>query len=181
MGNKAVIALFGMSGLLVLFATYASLLPDVLESKAQIEINASKTEVVQYLSKAADWDEWLFSEEVKNQEKWRTLTAGKSSGEGSVLKWFSETLGDGGLEIKKLDSTLIIFERISDNNSFRDRCYLNIENKGNGVVIKMIDSLDVSTNFVARYEAQDDSYLSNIDSSNVTVLRRLKDKLEASK
>ena len=64
MGNKAAIALFGMSGVLVLFAAYASMLPDVLESKAEVEIKASKTEVYNYLSSAGDWDEWLFDDEV---------------------------------------------------------------------------------------------------------------------
>ena len=63
MGNKAAIALFGMSGILILFATYTSLLPDVVESKAQIEINSSKSQLIHYLSSAKDWDEWLFTEQ----------------------------------------------------------------------------------------------------------------------
>lgn len=179
MGNKPAIALFGMSGLLVLFAAYASLLPDVLESKAQVEINANKSEVINYLSNASNWDEWLFPESVKEMEDWKTLSAGKSSGEGSVIKWFSEAMGDGGLEIKAINSNEIIFERISDNNAFRDRGYLNIEGDTNGVVLSLLDSLDISTNFIARYEAQDESYLSLIDSSNVEVLTRLKSILES--
>ena len=50
MGNKAAIALFGMSGLLLLFATYISLLPDVIESRAEIKINYSKDKLIDYLS-----------------------------------------------------------------------------------------------------------------------------------
>ena len=61
MGNKAAIALFGMSGILILFATYTSLLPDVIESKAQIEISSPKPKLIQYLSKAKDW-EWNLDE-----------------------------------------------------------------------------------------------------------------------
>ena len=178
MGNKAAIALFGMSGILILFATYTSLLPDVVESKAQIEINSSKSQLIHYLSSAKDWDEWLFTEEIKKTEGWKIMTAGKSDGEGSVLKWFSEGIGDGALEIKKIDSSQIIFERISDNNSFRDRCYLFIEDVHNGILLKMVDSLDLSTNFFARYEAQDESYIDDINSSNYEVLRRLKTRLE---
>lgn len=181
MGNKAVIALFGMSGILVLFAAYASMLPDILESKAQVEIKASGNEVVSYLTKAGDWEEWLFTEEVKSKGEWRTMMSGKASGEGSVLKWFSKIVGDGGLEVKKLDPSQIVFERVSDNGSFEDRCYLNIEPSNEGVVIKMIDSLSIKSNFAARYEAQDDSYIKTIDSSNVKVLERLKLKIEASK
>ena len=178
MGNKAAIALFGMSGLLLLFATYTSLLPDVIESKAQIEINSPKSQLIHYLSKAKDWEEWLFTENIKKTEGWSTKTAGKSFGEGSVLKWFSEGIGNGALEIKKIDSTRIVFERISDNNSFRDRCYLFLEDVQNGTLIKMVDSLDLSTNFFARYEAQDESYIKDIDLSNFEVLRRLKSILE---
>jgi len=181
MGNKAVIALFGMSGLLLLFATYTSLLPDVIESSAQIEINSSKSELINYLSKAKDWEEWLFTENIKKGEDWNTMTAGKSNGEGSVLKWFSEDIGDGALEIKKIDSTQIIFERISDNNSFRDRCYLILEDLENITLLKMIDSLDISTNFFARYQAQEESYITDIDSSNQEVLKRLKFILENKK
>jgi len=179
MGNKAVIALFGMSGLLILFATYASLLPDVLESRAEVEIAKSKVEIKSFLNTASDWEEWLFEESLRNSEDWKVIPAGKASGEGSVLKWLSERIGDGGLEIKKLDTNQIIFERISDNNSFRDRCYLNLESTRNGTKIIMIDSLDVSTNFIARYDAQDEQYLKMIDSSNVEVLKRLKSKIEA--
>lgn len=174
MGNKAVIALFGMSGLLILFATYASLLPDVLESKSQMEIKTDKTSLINYLSNASDWDEWLFPESVKNMDDWKTLSAGKTNGEGSVIKWFSEAMGDGGLEIKSIDSTKIVFERISDNNAFRDRGYLKFQETGNGVLVSLLDSLDISTNFIARYEAQDETYLSIIDSSNAEVLKRLK-------
>tara|TARA_B100000963_G_C22620613_1_gene669768 strand:+ start:213 stop:758 length:546 start_codon:yes stop_codon:yes gene_type:complete len=174
MGNKAAIALFGMSGILILFATYTSLLPDVIESKAQIEISSPKLQLIHYLSSAKDWDEWLFTEEIKKTEDWKTMTAGESDGEGSVLKWFSEGIGDGALEIKKIDSAQIVFERISDNNSFRDRCYLFLENSKNGTLLKMVDSLDLSTNFFARYEAQDQSYIDDIDSSNLEVLKRLK-------
>ena len=72
----------------------------------------------------------------------------------------------------------VFFEQISDNNSFRDRCYLFLENTKNGTLLKMVDSLDLSTNFFARYEAQDQSYIQDIDSSNLEVLRRLKSKLE---
>tara|TARA_Y100000589_G_scaffold243017_1_gene230617 strand:- start:5668 stop:6210 length:543 start_codon:yes stop_codon:yes gene_type:complete len=178
MGNKAAIALFGMSGILILFATYTSLLPDIIESKAQIEINSSKSELIDYLSKAKDWEEWLFTEDIKKTEGWSTMTSGKSFGEGSVLKWFSESIGDGALEIKKIDSTQIIFERISDNNSFRDRCYLFLEDLENGTLLRMVDSLDIATNFFARYEAQDESYIQDIDLSNLEVLRRLKTILE---
>ncbi len=178
MGNKAAIALFGMSGILILFATYTSLLPDVIESRAKIEISSPKPKLIQYLSKAKDWEEWLFTDNIKKSEGWKTMTAGKSFGEGSVLKWFSEGIGDGALEIKKIDSAQIVFERISDNNSFRDRCYLFLENSKNGTLLKMVDSLDLSTNFFARYEAQDQSYIEDIDSSNLEVLRRLKSILE---
>ncbi len=181
MGNKAAIALFGMSGILVLFAAYASILPDVLESKAQVEINASNHEVVSYLTKASDWEEWMFTENIKGKGEWRTMNSGKVSGEGSVLKWFSEIIGDGGLEIKKIDTNQIVFERVSDNGSFEDRCYLNIKSVKKGVVIKMIDSLSVKSNFIARYEAQDDSYIKMLDSSNFKLLERLKSKIEAKK
>tara|TARA_Y100000766_G_C18902264_1_gene604001 strand:+ start:107 stop:652 length:546 start_codon:yes stop_codon:yes gene_type:complete len=175
MGNKAAIALFGMSGLLLLFSTYISLLPDLIESRAEIEINYSRAELINYLSKVSDWENWLFTEEVKKSEDWRTITTGKSVGEGSVLKWFSDDIGDGALEIKKIDSTQIVFERVSDNGSFQDRCYLNIQsNSTNGSIIKMIDSLDISANFFARYEAQKESYIQDINSSNFKVLRRFK-------
>ena len=176
--NKAAIALFGMSGILILFATYTSLLPDIIESRVEIEVNTTKFELISYLSKAKDWEEWMFTEEVKNSENWKTQSAGKSEGEGSVLKWFSETIGDGGLEIKKIDSSLVKFERISDNNSFRDRCYFFLSTTKEGILLKMLDSLDLSTNFFARYEAQDDSYVKKINSSNLEVLKRLKYILE---
>jgi len=179
MGNKAAIALFGMSGLLLLFSTYISLLPDLIESRAEIEINSSKSELINYLSKISDWEHWLFKEEVKKSEGWRTMTTGKSVGEGSVLKWFSDDIGDGALEVKKIDSSQIIFERVSDNGSFQDRCYLSIQsNYTNGSIIKMIDSLDISANFFARYEAQKESYVQDINSSNLKVLRRLKSVVE---
>ena len=174
MGNKAAIALFGMSGLLVLFATYASLLPDVLKSEAQVEVKIDKERAIKYLSSASDWDDWLFPHSVKEMDDWKTLSAGKSFGEGSVIKWFSEAMGDGGLEIKSIDSSQIIFERISDNNAFRDRGYINFEKTVNGVLIYMIDSLDISTNFIARFEAQNEDYIEMINSSNVEVLTRLK-------
>ncbi len=178
MGNKAAVALFGMSGLLLLFSTYISLLPDVIESKAEIDINYPKEELINYLSKASDWEEWLFQEEVKNSESWRTMKAGNTTGEGSVLKWFSEGIGDGALEIKKIDSAQIVFERVSDNGSFEDRCYLNFRSNSDGLVIKMVDSLDLSANFFARYEAQEESYVQDINSSNFKVLKRLKFVLE---
>ena len=174
MGNKAAVALFGMSGLLLLFSTYISLLPDVIESRAEIEINYPKEELINYLSKASDWEEWLFQEQVKKEEGWRTMKSGNSFGEGSVLKWFSEGIGDGALEIKKIDSAQIVFERVSDNGSFEDRCYLNFHSNSDGLIIKMVDSLDLSANFFARYEAQEESYVQDINSSNFKVLKRLK-------
>ena len=152
MGNKAAFALFGMSGLLLLFSTYISLLPDVIESRAEIKINYPKEELINYLSNASAWEEWLFQEQVKNAEGWKTISAGRSLGEGSVLKWFSESIGDGALEIKKIDSAQIVFERVSDNGSFQDRCYLNFKSNSDGLVVKMIDSLDLSANFFASGE-----------------------------
>lgn len=181
MENKAAIALFGMSGLLILFAAYVSFLPDILESKAEVKVKASKTDVVRYLTRARDWETWLFKPEIKESSSWRTMASGKDTGEGSVLKWFSESIGDGGLEIKKIDTNQIVFERISDNGGFEDRCYLDLISDGDYVVIKMIDSLSIKSNFIARYEAQDDSYIKMIDSSNVEVLRRLKSNLETKK
>ncbi len=181
MGNKAAFALFGMSGLIVLFAAYVSFLPDILESKAEVKVNASKTDVVAYLTRAKDWETWLFKPKIRESSSWRTMTSGKESGEGSVLKWFSESIGDGGLEIKKINTNQIVFDRISDNGAFEDRCYLNLISDGDYVVIKMIDSLSIKSNFIARYKAQDYSYLKTIDSSNVEVLRRLKSNLEAEK
>ena len=181
MGNKAAFALFGMSGFLLLFATYVSLLPDLIESRAQVEIDYPKQNLTNYLSRVGDWEEWLFTEKIKNTEGWRTVKAGEAFGEGGVLKWFSESIGDGALEIKKIDSLKIIFERISDDNSFSDRCYLFLEETENGTKIKMIDSLDLSANFFARYEAQDESYIKEINSSNFAVLERLKSIVESKK
>ena len=178
MGNKAAFALFGMSGLLLLFSTYISLLPDVIESTVEIEINYPKEDFINYLSDASNWEEWLFQEKVKYSEDWRTMKSGNTTGEGSVLKWFSEDIGDGALEIKKIDSDKIVFERVSDDGSFTDRCYLNLQSNSDGLVIKMIDSLDLSANFFARYEAQKEFYAQDIDSSNFKVLKRLKFLLE---
>jgi hypothetical protein len=45
----------------------------------------------------------------------------------------------------------------------------------------MIDSLDLSANFFARYEAQDESYIKEINSSNFAVLERLKSIVESKK
>jgi hypothetical protein len=42
----------------------------------------------------------------------------------------------------------------------------------------MVDSLDLSANFFARYEAQEESYIQDINSSNFKVLKRLKSVLE---
>lgn len=176
MGNKAAIALFTVSGVLVLFSVYASLLPDVLASKTSIEIQASNQDVARYLGKAKNWEEWLFSAETK-KDGWRILTSGKDSAEGSVLKWFSELEGDGGLEIKRLSFDTIVFERISDNNAFRDRGYLFLETTDSVTQITFLDSLDISTNFVARYNAQDTTYLEKINMENQSALRRLKYKL----
>ena len=53
-----------------------------------------------------------------------------------------------------------------------------MEDVHNGILLKMVDSLDLSTNFFARYEAQDESYIDDINSSNYEVLRRLKSRLE---
>jgi len=178
MGNKSVIAMFGMSGLLVLFAGYASILPDVLESNAQVEISTSKNKLKHYLSSAENFQDWMFSDGVKRDE-WRILLSGKKTGEGSVLKWFSESIGDGGLEVKMVSDSHIVFERISDNNLFRDRGYLFFDAiDSNHVNLRLIDSLDVSTNFAARYEAQDEDYIEKIDASNLVVLKRLKQKIE---
>ena len=72
-----------------------------------------------------------------------------------------------------------MFERISDNNLFRDRGYLFFDAiDSNHVNLRLIDSLDVSTNFAARYEAQDEDYIEKIDASNLVVLKRLKQKIE---
>ena len=178
MGNKSVIAMFGMSGLLVLFAGYASILPDVLESNAQVEISISKNDLKRYLSSAENFKDWMFSDGVKRDE-WRILLSGKKTGKGSVLKWFSESIGDGALEVKTVSDSHIVFERISDNNSFRDRGYLFFDLiDSNRVKLRFIDSLDVSTNFAARYEAQDEDYIEKIDASNLIVLKRLKQKIE---
>lgn len=181
MGNKAGIALLGMSGLLILFATYASLLPDVLASKTTIKVTVPPSEVVRHLSTAGDWEDWMFSHQVKSVGEWRTLVSGKNSGEGSVLKWFSKVLGDGGLEIKTISNNKVVFERISDGNAFRDRGYFFIDSIAEGTDITFLDSLDVSTNFMARYEAQDSSYIEKINASNLEMLQRLKKQLEQKK
>ena len=181
MGNKAAFALFGMSGLLILFATYVSFLPDLIESKAEVNVKASKGDILTYLSRAEDWSEWLFHPDVKSSSSWRIMNAGKTSGEGSVLKWFSESIGDGGLEIKKIKDDLIVFERISDNGAFEDRGYLYLIPTDSSTTIKLIDSLSIKSNVIARYDAQDDSYIQHIDSINLEVLKRLKMNLEVQK
>ena len=109
------------------------------------------------------------------------MNAGKTSGEGSVLKWFSESIGDGGLEIKKIKDDLIVFERISDNGAFEDRGYLYLIPTDSSTTIKLIDSLSIKSNVIARYDAQDDSYIQHIDSINLEVLKRLKMNLEVQK
>lgn len=177
MGNKSSVAMFIMSGVLILFATYASLLPDIIECKSSVEINVKKEEVIDYLSVSENWKDWLF-EEGNQDDSFRILTAGPAQGVGSVLKWFSDEIGDGALEIKKISDELIVFERITDSNAFRDRGYIKIKEIESGIKLEWIDSLDVSTSFMARYAAQDESYHVRIDSVNLTSLNQLKTKLE---
>lgn len=178
MGNKAAIALFAVSGVLILFSVYASLLPAVLESRTSIQVNAPKDKIINYLGKASRWEEWLFSDQTKAKE-WRVMTTGKDSAVGSVLKWFSKTEGDGALEIKRMHPSELMFERITDNNAFQDRGYLKFTSTSYGTKIEFLDSLDISTNFIARYNAQDSLYSSKIDMENQRALIRLKYKLEA--
>lgn len=179
MGNKSSVAMFTLSGILILFATYASLLPDVIECKSSVVVNTDKTSAIDYLSNSENWKYWLF-EENTNDDSWRVLTSGPKKGVGSVLKWLSDEIGDGGLEIKKITKNQIVFERITDNNAFRDRGYINFSDSDEGgVKIEWIDSLDVSTSFMARYAAQEETYVHRIDSVNLVSLNQLKSKLEA--
>lgn len=177
MQNRSTIAMFIMSGILLLFATFASLLPDVLASNSSVVIKANKTEVIDYLSTANNWASWMFNKSEKD-DSWRTLTSGEDKGEGSVLKWFSEIIGDGGLEIKRISENEIVFERITDNNAYRDRGYLTITEVPEGVKVNWLDSLDISTSFMARYHAQDEKYINKIDSVNNEMLLQLKLELE---
>lgn len=177
MQNRSAMAMFIISGFLLLFATYASLLPDVLESNSSVVVATSKSKVVEYLSTAKNWENWIFKDTNKDNS-WRVLTSGVEKGEGSVLKWFSELIGDGALEVKKVENDIIIFERISDNNLYRDRGYIRINEFEGGVKLDWTDSLDVSTNFMARYYAQDERYIKKIDSINNTILLNLKSQLE---
>jgi hypothetical protein len=177
MQNRSAIAMFTMSGILLLFATFASLLPDVLESKSSVVIRSDKTAVVDFLSTAKNWEVWMFNQSEKD-DSWRILTAGEDKGEGSVLKWFSNIIGDGALEIKKVENDLIVFERITDNNAYRDRGYIAITEVEQGVKVDWIDSLDISTSFMARYNAQDERYINKIDSVNNVMLLNLKQVLE---
>jgi hypothetical protein len=177
MQNRSAIAMFTMSGILLLFATFASLLPDVLESKSSVLISTSKSSITDYLSTAKNWEGWMFDQSEKD-DSWRTLTSGEEQGEGSVLKWFSKIIGDGALEVKSIKNDLIVFERITDNNAYRDRGYLTITEVENGVRLDWIDSLDISTSFMARYYAQDERYINKIDSVNNVMLQSLKLELE---
>lgn len=168
--------MFSLSGILILFATYASLLPDVLESKTRVDVSCSKQDALNYLSVSENWEEWIFQE--NKDETFRTLLSGATSGEGSVLKWFSDVIGDGALELKKINDSLIVFERITDNNAFRDRGFLKFSESYSGLSIEFVDSLDVSTNFMARYSAQEDDYIEKINRVNQETLNKLKEKLE---
>lgn len=178
MGNKSSVAMFTLSGILILFAAYASLLPDVIECKSSIVVKTNKASAIDYLSTSENWKHWLF-EENTNDKSWRILTSGPEKGVGSVLKWLSDEIGDGGLELKKITDSQIIFERITDNNAFRDRGYINFSELEDGIKIEWIDSLDVSTSFMARYAAQEETYVDRIDSVNLVSLNQLKTKLEA--
>ena len=150
--------MFTMSGVLLLFATFASLLPDVIESKSSVLILENKSTVTKYL--------------------WRVLTSGEEEGVGSVLKWFSDLIGDGALEVKKVKDNIVVFERITDNNEYSGRGYIKITELENGVKIDWIDSLDISRSFMARYHAQDVKYIKKIDSVNNVMLQNLKLQLE---
>ncbi len=177
MQNRSAIAMFTMSGILLLFATYASLLPDVLESKSSVVISTNKATVTEYLSTAKNWEGWMF-EKADKDDSWRTLTSGEETGEGSVLKWFSKIIGDGGLEVKTIKDGVIVFERIQDSNAYRDRGYLTITEVENGVKVDWLDSIDISTTFPARFRAQDESYIEKFDSVNNVMLLNLKLQLE---
>lgn len=169
--------MFTMSGILLLFATFASLLPDVLESNSSVVISVNKSTAIEYLSTANNWGVWMFEKSDKD-ESWRTLTSGEEKGVGSVVKWFSDVIGDGGLEIKKITKDQIVFERITDNNAYRDRGYLTFTDKQGGVEVEWLDSLDISTSFMARFHAQDEEYINKIDSVNNEMLLKLKFELE---
>ena len=177
MQNRSTFAMFTMSGILLLFATFASLLPDVLESNSSVIINVKKEKVIDYLSAANNWGVWMFDRSDKD-DSWRTLTSGEIKGVGSTVKWFSSVIGDGGLEIKKISDEIIIFERITDNNAYRDRGYLTFKEIAEGIEVKWLDSLDISTSFMARFHAQDENYINKIDSVNTEMLLNLKFELE---
>lgn len=177
MQNRSAIAMFTMSGVLLLFATFASLLPDVIESNSSVLISENKSTVTKYLSTAKNWESWMFSDADKDSS-WRVITSGKEEGVGSVLKWFSDLIGDGALEVKKVENNIVVFERITDNNAYSDRGYIRITELENGVKLNWIDSLDISRSFMARYHAQDVKYLEKIDSVNNVMLQNLKFQLE---
>ena len=177
MQNRSAIAMFTMSGVLLLFATFASLLPDVIESKSSVLISENKSTVTKYLSTAKNWESWMFSDADKDSS-WRVITSGEEEGVGSVLKWFSDLIGDGALEVKKVEDNIVVFERITDNNAYSDRGYIRITELENGVKLDWIDSLDISRSFMARYHAQDAKYIEKIDSVNNVMLQNLKLQLE---
>ena len=176
MSGKGPIAVVVLSVTVMIIMGLISMLPTTVVLESTHSFTVSQEKVNSYFTNPERWKEWLIN---GDDSSIKFLQNGPSVGDGAGYKWFSDIQGDGAIEIKVLSKISVGYELVTDNGQFRERGSFifksNVES--NKVVVTWQDTLDVSTNFHARYAANKDGFTDRLNNKNKKILEGIEKRI----
>jgi len=169
MHKKSVIVLVIGSIIIGLIAIYISFLPKLIPITVSQKSSVSISNIKFYLDTPTNWINWMVQPQNKIE---KVQNVKNQTGTGAVGKWWSESLGDGAIEILTISDTSINYQLISDNNNFRERGKITFNHFNNdSLTISWFDTLDISTSLPARWQSE--SIKEHIRYGNSIMLKQL--------
>ncbi len=170
MSGKGPIAVVVLSIIVMVVMGLISMLPTTVVLESTHSFSVSKEKLNSYFSSPELWKIWLINSEDPSI---KFLQNGPVTGDGAGYKWFSDIQGDGAIEITVLSESRIGYELVTDNGQFRERgsFIFKTDTQLNSIAVTWQDTLDVSTNFHARYAANNDTFAGQLNTKNKKILR----------
>lgn len=167
-GAKALLVIGVSSVLLLLIVVGSVFSPSLIEINNQIDLNISKTKLLDSLQSVTFWEDWIWEQQDPSLEIEYLI-------DEKGMVWKSNYEGKGGFKIVEIkgDSS-ISYELVTDNQKFIEHGRLVLEGGENETTLYLKTKVDFSTNIRARYMSYFNDYNQMFSNLQKSQLERLK-------
>lgn len=167
-GAKALLVIGVSSVLLLLIVVGSVFSPSLIEINNQIDLNISKTKLLDSLQSVTFWEDWIWEQQDPSLEIEYLI-------DEKGMVWKSNYEGKGGFKIVEIkgDSS-ISYELVTDNQKFIEHGRLVLKGGENETTLYLKTKVDFSTNIRARYMSYFNDYNQMFSNLQKSQLERLK-------